>query len=93
VSRRALRASLLQCALRLKISTSVVDNLAPNGSFCEGLSDTCLCTGFAASTAWRVLDKPQGRKPRAFMRCGAAGLIYGDLTIVCDRFGGMTCVW
>jgi hypothetical protein len=61
--------------------------------FCEGLSDTRLLTGFAAGTAWRVLDKPQGRKPRAFRRCGAAGLIYGDLTIVCDRFGGLTWVW
>ena len=63
------------------------------GVKCEGLSDTRLLTGFAAGTAWRVLDKPQGRKPRAFRRCGAAGLIYGDLTIVCDRFGGLTWVW
>ena len=65
----------------------------PDDRKCEGLSDTRLLTGFAAGTAWRVLDKPQGRKPRAFRRCGAAGLIYGDLTIVCDRFGGLTWVW
>jgi hypothetical protein len=70
-----------------------LSSVTDDGSFCEGLSDTRLLTGFAAGTAWRVLDKPQGRKPRAFRRCGAAGLIYGDLTIVCDRFGGLTWVW